>query len=639
MKDLLNENRCVYILKVLHKTPMIAISTLASKLNVSERTIRNDIKQLNVMLQNCAAIESKRGQYMLQVFDGAKFEIVFEEFTNSNELLNVTQNRLDYIFEKLMHAEEPVLAEELAYEMNVGRTTLMHDLKKLRMQLEPYFLSIAGITGQGLILRGRERDIRRYIIENVYEQVYQNYPLDSEIVQIIADFFSKSSLEKSVQDSFTKFLTLMLDRFLTGHFVGELSTQFYQLNTRAEFHFVQNLMTRVEQYLHIELPLEEKLFVFLPIIGMRTPADIQDMLQFIELDQSIQNLVDQIMGRIQEEMNLTISIGDFKAEFSYHLMFMINRLRFHVKLKNPMLDELHRKYPLACQMANIAADVVRQECDLVVSEDEKGYLASYFSVFLEESGMWQNKAYRVAVVSGTGRVTARLVAAQLRKVLDSTVELSLFAEDKVNCDLLDQYDIVLTTVELSCSCNRPVIRIYEIFNEQELFHKIEKVRYWDQIDVPVLDNNWFVMTGLLDKSRFFLLDACQTYQDALAYMTGELEKCGYVDDGFFDRLCRREEKGTMVLDAVAIPHSTQTVSSKLILSIGVFHKPMQYQNHHIRIIFMLALPQNTNKEDDLLLRVYDEIIHITQDAQMIEKIASARDFQTLLQALYRQIGK
>ena len=638
MKDLSNENRCIYLLKVLHKTPMVAISTLASKLNVSERTIRNDMKQLNAMLQNCAVIEGKRGQYMLKVFDGAKFKVFFDEFTNSDDLLNAMQNRMDYIFEKLMHAEEPVLADELAYEMNVGRTTLMHDLKKLRAQLETYFLSIVGITGQGLVLRGRESDIRRYVLEHVYDQVYQNYPLDSEVVQIITELFSENSLEKSVQASFTKFITLMLDRFLTGHYVGELSSQFYHLTTRTEFHFVQNVMTRIEQYLHIELPIEEKLFVFLPIIGMRTPADIQDM-QLIELDQSIQNLVDRILQRIQEEMNITINTGDFTKEFSYHLMFMINRLRFHVKLKNPMLDELYRKYPLACQMANTAADVVRQECDLVVSEDEKGYLASYFSVFLEESGMWQNKAYRVAVVSGTGRVTARLVAAQLRKVLDSTVELSLFAEDKVNCDLLDQYDIVLTTVELSCSCNRPVIRIYEIFNEQELIHKIEKVRYWDQIDVPVLDNNWFVMTGLLDKSRFFLLDACQTYQDAIAYMTDELAKSGQVDDGFFERLCRREEKGTMVLDAVAIPHSTQTVSSKLVLSIGIFHEPMQYQNHHIRIIFMLALPQNTNKDDDLLLRVYDEIIHITQDTQMIDKIASVTDFQTLLQALYRQIGK
>ena len=48
---------------------MVAISTLASKLNVSERTIRNDMKQLNAMLQNCAVIEGKRGQYMLKVFD------------------------------------------------------------------------------------------------------------------------------------------------------------------------------------------------------------------------------------------------------------------------------------------------------------------------------------------------------------------------------------------------------------------------------------------------------------------------------------------------------------------------------------------------------------------------------------------
>lgn len=638
MGNLSNENRCIYVLQMLHKSQMVSISTLASKLNVSERTIRNDIKQLNHMLQYCAAIEGKQGKYILRIFDAVQFQKVVQDLENTNDFLNTVQNRMDYIFDKLMHTEEPVLADELAYEMNVGRTTLMQDLKKLRMQLEAYHLAIVGKTGKGLLLHGREIDIRQYVLEHVYDQVYQNYPLDEEIIQIITKIFEENALENSVKVSFIRFTTLMLDRFLTGHYVGELSSQFYHLTTRTEFQFVHQIMEQIEQYLHIEFPIEEKLFVLLPIIGMRTPTDIQGM-QFIEVDPSIHDLMEHVLQQIQEKMHISIDSGEFTDEFLYHLMFMINRLRFHVRLKNPMLDELNRKYPLACQMANIAAEVVEQEYGLPVSDDEKGYLASYFSVFIEESGMWQNKVYRVAVVCGTGRVTARLVAVQLKKVLDSTAEISLFADEKVNCDVLNQYDIVLTTVELSCSCNRPVIRIYEIFNEQELIHKIEKARYWDQIDVPVIDNNWFVMTGLLDKSRFFLLDPSQSYEDAIADMTRSLTESGQVDAGFLERLCRREEKGTMVFGAVAIPHSTQSVSNKLVLSVGIFQKPISYKNHQIRIIFMLALPQNTTKEDDLLLRVYDEIVHITQNAEMIEKIAAATDFQALLQALYLQAGK
>lgn len=637
MGNLSNENRSIYVLQMLHKSQMVSISTLASKLNVSERTIRNDMKQLNAMLQHCAVIEGKKGQYILRIFDGLQFKKVVQELENTSDFLNTVQNRMDYMFEKLMHTEEPVLADELAYEMNVARTTLMHDLKKLRMQLEPYHLTIVGKTGKGLLLQGCEVDIRQYVLEHVYEQVYQSYPLDEEIIQIITKIFEQNSFENSVKVSFIRFITLMLDRFLTGHYVGELSAQFYHLTTRPEFEFVHKIMEQIEQYLHIEFPIEEKLFVLLPIIGMRTPTDIRGM-QFIEIDPSIHDLMERVLEQIQEKMHISISCGEFTDEFVYHLMFMINRLRFQVRLKNPMLDELNRKYPLACQMANIAADVVEQEYGLLVSEDEKGYLASYFSVFIEESGL-QNKVYRVAVVCGTGRVTARLVAVQLRKVLDSSAEISLFADEKVDCDLLNQYDIVLTTVELSCSCNRPVIRIYEIFNEHELIHKIEKARYWDQIDVPVIDNNWFVMTGLLDKSRFFLLDPDQSYEDAIAYMTQSLTDNGQVDTGFLERLQRREEKGTMVFGAVAIPHSTQNVSTKLVLSVGVFKKPICYKNQQIRIIFMLALPQSTTKEDDLLLRVYDEIMHITQNAEMIEKIAAATDFQALLQALYLQAGK
>ena len=39
--------------------------------------------------------------------------------------------------------------------------------------------------------------------------------------------------------------------------------------------------------------------------------------------------------------------------------------------------------------------------------------------------------------------------------------------------------------------------IEEVFNEQALRQKIEKAKYWDRVDMPVLDDNWFVMGGLL----------------------------------------------------------------------------------------------------------------------------------------------
>lgn len=637
MKSLFGDNRLANLLQLLYQTPGAAIGTLAGKLEVSERTVRNDIKQLGDLLRGCAAVEGVQGRYTLRVFDTERFQKVFAALSEADDFLNSPRNRMDYVFGRLMRSDRPLLTDELAYEMNVGRTTLMSDLKKLRAELEPYQLEILGKTSKGLMLRGRESDIRQYVLDQNYTQLYRDYPLDDEIRDAAAGMLS--AFEKSVQQSFLQFLTLMLDRFLNGHYIGELSASYYNLTARPEFGVVDALMNRIAALLRVELPVEEKLFVLLPIIGMRTPADVQNM-QSITLDRSVRGLMDKVLRRIRAEMDIRMESGEFTDEFLYHLMFMLNRLRFHVRLKNPMLSDLKEKYPLAWQMAGIAARVVAEDYGLTVTDDERGYLASYFGVFLEESGARQRRTFRVAVVCGTGRVTARLVAAQLKKVLDSSAELTLLADERVTADLLDGFDIVLTTVELSCACSRPVIRIHEIFNEQELLHKIEKAKYWDQVDVPMLDNNWFVMTGLLDESRFFRLDGADSYDAAVARMVHSLTRSGQVDAGFLERLRARERRGTMVFDhAVAIPHTVQEAGDRLVLAVGVCGEPIRHQGHEIRIIFLLGLPQQADGEDGLLIRVYDEIIRITQDNDLLGRIAAADSFPALLRALYRQAGE
>lgn len=636
MKDLLSDNRIANLLQLFRKNTTITVAELSSLLEVSSRTVRNDMKQLRYELQCCASIESEQGRYSLHIFDEKRFRTVCKKILNTNDFMNAPRSRLDYIFGRLMRAEGPLLTDELAYEMNIGRTTIVNDLKKLRAELAPYQLSIIGKTSKGLLLHGQESAVRHYILDHNYAQLYRDYPLDDEIKEIILDLFSNYSFEKSVQEAFGQFMTLMLDRFLTGHFIGQLSDSFYRLTVRPEFQIVCQLLDRIAAILRVDFPVEERLFVLLPIIGMRTPTDIQDV-HTIVLDESTRPLMDKILRRIRTQMDITIRSGEFTEEFLYHLMFMINRLRFHVRLNNPVLDELRDKYPLAWRMADTAAQVILEETGLEATEDERGYLASYFGVFLEEYGAEQDKPFRVAVVCGTGRVTARLVAAQLKKVLSSAAELTLFADEKVTQEILSGYDIVLTTVDLACPCDRPVIRIREVFNEQELRHKIEKAKYWDQIDVPVLDNNWFVMASLLDESRFFVLDHAVDYDSAIEEMTKSLTKSGQVDADFILRLREREKKGTMVFDhAVAIPHSVQYAWDKLVLAVGVFPKPLKHNGSEIRVIFLMGLPEQLTEDDSLLIRLYDEIISITQDTELLNKIASADSFQALLRALYRQ---
>ena len=145
------------------------------------------------------------------------------------------------------------------------------------------------------------------------------------------------------------------------------------------------------------------------------------------------------------------------------------------------------------------------------------------------------------------------------------------------------------------------------------------------------------MTGLLEESRFFVLDKEQDYDQILARMAGTLAEQGEVDEGFLERLRNREQIGSTVFDhSIAMPHAVQYAGDRLILAAGVCPEPLRQGNREIRVVFMLGLPEQTASDGALLIRVYEEIISISQDRDMLEKIAKADTFQALLRALYRQ---
>jgi lichenan operon transcriptional antiterminator len=108
-----------------------------------------------------------------------------------------------------------------------------------------------------------------------------------------------------------------------------------------------------------------------------------------------------------------------------------------------------------------------------VPEDELGYLAFYFGVFIGQSEVKVKRFQKAAVVCGTGRGTAKLVAIQLERVLNENTEIDLFSERDVSKEMLNQYDLVFSTIKLPFETNTPFILIKEIFDEKNVTKEIE----------------------------------------------------------------------------------------------------------------------------------------------------------------------
>ncbi|MEE8884957.1 MAG: PTS sugar transporter subunit IIA [Eubacteriales bacterium] len=634
MKSLFGDNRLANILAIMRKSSVTDLHLLASQLSVSIRTIRNDIKVINEKFGNSSVIEVDQGRCSLRIFDEKEFHRIYSEILNTDDFLNSASNRRSYIFGRLMRSVEPVLTDDLAYEMNVGRSTLVKDLKALRNEISDWSLSIIGLTSKGLMLSGEEMNIRRYVLENNFDEIYKDYPQDEVVLQYESEAFSHQPFDSKVEENFDRYLTLMIDRFMTGHYIGRLPDKYYNLTARKNFSFVDHLLNQLGNRLHIDFPIEEKIFIFIPIVGMRKPDDTE-MLSQIELDDSIRPLLDSIMSAIRDEMDLDLDLDGYTEEFMYHLMFMINRLRFNVHIDNPMADAVIEKYPVAAKTAEVAARVVGKECHVTVTHEELGYLTSYFSIFIDES--MKQEPQSIAIVCGTGRVAARLIYAQLRRIIDSTTKVDMYMYDEISRAILDRYDIVLTTVDLPMKTSAQVIYIHEIFNEEELRTRIRKAKYLPHGKNTPIDDNWFVMTTILDPDKFFVLRGYDSYEAALQHMVSSLQEKGELDEEFGERLIKREEEGTMAVgDGAAIPHAINKAQKRMILAIGVLPDPVTYKGQEIRIIFLMGLPEKTNN-DELLVRIYDEILAILNDKELFDRITAADSYPNLLRVLYKRL--
>lgn len=132
MVDCYAEDKIYQILCLGVKKQYYSLDSLAQKLGVSTRTVRNYIKQINKDLKGIAYFKNMRGKgFYLYIEDHAKFEERFKKISQQLYIMDTLQKRLAFIIQHLMTEDSNNTIDELAFKMNIGRTTLINDLKKV----------------------------------------------------------------------------------------------------------------------------------------------------------------------------------------------------------------------------------------------------------------------------------------------------------------------------------------------------------------------------------------------------------------------------------------------------------------------------------------------------------------------------
>ena len=289
------DNRSLRLLNILESSFSVQDQYILDVLKVSSKTISNEIKSLNELFEDCAYIENKNSNYNLYISKLEEYLKRKRSIYEANINFDSSKVRLVYIFKRLVSSSESTLIDDLAFEMIVSRTTLNTDLKKLNEIINSYNLVIKGKPNTGIQVVGLEKNIRIFILENIYNYVYKEDIFDKEDNTFFDKVFEKYKIDKQAKGEFFRYLTLSLDRFANGFYLEFDENQYKELLSNYAQPFIKEISYYIKTKYNISLSVDEIKFLAICFATMRVPTKINKIRENLKYTDEYKKIVQEIL--------------------------------------------------------------------------------------------------------------------------------------------------------------------------------------------------------------------------------------------------------------------------------------------------------------------------------------------------------
>lgn len=589
---------------------------LATEYEVSQRTIRNDVKSLNRYLV-------EKGLTPLEYGPGGGI-LVAPDFMRV-----LTSLPLQGFYSYKMSSEErktlaaAILAEssgyitlaDIAERFSVSRATILNDLDDIKEIVRVAGLEVESRPNRGLIARGDEIERRSFLLSFLLDRPtlaeqwmasaeHKAMQEDSSTVAKILN--EQNDQHRAVMDdrafrSVSGYLCIALGRCRAGmRILGPRPEEAGLIDrTSDEYRYASDVLCLLSQYCGVEMGEGEVIHLALVLesVGYRS-----DSVFSIE-DVRIQSVTRKFVGNVSRDLGVDLN-GDYRLfEFlSSHLesMFSAAAARFPV---NPSLREVVTDQQDVLDAVKENLYILEQYSHRPVSEVETIYVALHICAALERHKNTERRL-RAIVVCDEGAGTSQLVAEELRGRFDIRV-VQVVPAHKVPYLEAFQADLVVSTVPLA-ECTLPCVtatlpftdrdyaRIREMIEEarssgeladpldevgaQGLLDRIEPIiaralpegsgnvirqvrtevrRYFHEAQHMEEEIVTPQLSQLLPASHIQLDVECSDWKDAVAKSAAPLVDAGYVEERYIDAMIRKvEEYGTYIVltPHFAIPH-------------------------------------------------------------------------------------
>lgn len=606
---------------------------LAKLLNVSDRTIRNDIAAINEFYTDTMIESNIRKGYRIQ---GEKVKRFIEE--TKKEIPETGEERRWLILKTLVEHNQ-VNIYQLADQMCISEFSLENDMNKIRKLLDNYQGLKVIRQSNMLQLSGGEREKR-----HLYEELI-SYKISGNLWNLnkVAENFMRFDLLKVkelLKDIFEEFhyqmnevriptllihVGVILERNFACHFLKEDEEQQGKYG-REEYEISRHFFEKIGARLSLQVREAEICdFAIYLEHGKRKGYCEEEQLQGLASD-----LVQHIIVEIREHFDIDFSEDcEFRLGLEVHTVSLLKRHYANVEIDHTCLEEVKRKYPLIFEMGVWVCKIMEEHLNIIISENEISFIALHLGSAYERANL--RRKYRCLLICPHNQTVKDLCIQKIVNRFQDRMEIvgcmSYFEESLIREKNLD---LILTTQPVAHALDIETTEISMFFAHTDEAAVFQTLNRLDQIRYR--NNFQFFILNLIREEFFTANMAVEEPEKIISDMCDKLYARGYVKENFKEGVLKRERLSpTSFFHGFAIPHNMshqETIHSAI--STAILKQPVQWGSYEVRFVLLLAI---TEENRNFLKIFFDWLDDIVSNPEKFARLLEVQDYQSFVNTL------
>ena len=469
---------------VINSNDEITVKDISNLYNITERSIRYDIDELNVFFQeknNKDIIEINNNRLKILYSENEIEDIVEnikekEYFLSENERVNI----LSY---EIFLSKNEFILQYFTEKYNLSKTTVRYSLKELNKIISEYGLVIDMNNNRGYKIIGSEINIRKYIINILREYIKNTKEKKIEydpLKKIIQKFYKKSRIEES-KNTINKILdytgktisdeafeTLQLFLFISvirnknGHEIEEDVENEIFLSKTMEFSKIREILEKIENIKEKDIHY----FVDFFLGSYSYNLEYSYFLNWI----LIESLIDQFIKLLSDKLKVNLTEDKIlRKELLNHIKPAIYRMKNKFKLTESILSEVKKQYMELFIKTKLSLKIISDFIDLSFDEDE----AAFITVMIQRAIMRNNpstllkKDPNILIVCGLGYSSSRFLYENINNRFQVNIIDIIPFNQLENYNYLKKADIIISTLDFKLD-GMDVITVNAVMNEKDI---------------------------------------------------------------------------------------------------------------------------------------------------------------------------